>query len=371
MSDDADELTTDDRLFVQIALKNELVTEQQISEARAIQARIAELGVSVTRLGDIFVEKGFLTQDQYDKIKVHADRLRKADMIRGYRLMSKLGKGSMGTVYKARQLSLDRVVAVKILAPFLQNNEKYVTRFIKEAKILARLNHPNIVQCIDVGVSSGKYYFAMEFCDGPTVLELIRRGGKMAEERAVRIVLQVARALDHAYQSEVIHRDIKPDNIMIIEGGTAKLCDLGLVKDMSTSGDTTDQGTTLGTPNYIAPEQARGDEHVDCRADIYSLGASLYHMVTGHTPFENDNPAVTMVAHINDVPPTPAERNPDLLGETSRVISKMMRKNADDRYQTPADLVRDLQKLHAKLSGEPAPTGPGAAPRPRTRRRRR
>ena len=356
-----------ERLFLDIALKNGLVDAEQIAEAREIQAKIEELGVSAKHLGDILLEKQFLTQGDFDRIVGHMNRLRSAVRIRGYKLLTKLGQGSMGTVYKARQLSLDRVVAVKILAPFLQKNTRFVSRFIKEAKVLARLNHPNIVQCIDVGVSEGQYYMTMEYCDGPTVLELIRRGGRLGEDRSVRIALQVARALEHAYAHSLIHRDVKPDNIMIVRNGVAKLCDLGLVKDLDSAGESTDAGSTMGTPNYISPEQARGDEHIDCRSDIYSLGASLYHMATGMTPFTATNPAVVMVSHLNEVPPTPRDRNSDLNSETNRIVLKMMRKNAGDRYQTPGDLVADLEALNRKLSGDEEE----AAPKPRVRRRRR
>ena len=159
---------------------------------------------------------------------------------------------------------------------------------------------------------------------------------------------------------------------MIISGGTAKLCDLGLVKDLESSGDTTDTGAALGTPNYISPEQARGDEHVDVRTDIYSLGATYYHMVTGHTPFENSNPAVTMVAHINEIPPAPKDRIPDIHNEVNRIILKMMRKNPEDRYQTPTELRRDLEKLLEQKLGA-ADDLPSAGPKLRTsvRRRRR
>ncbi|MFT7618546.1 MAG: serine/threonine protein kinase [Planctomycetota bacterium] len=358
-----------DEMFVKIALKNELVTESQINEARDVQAKILELGVTPKALGDVLLEKNLVSSAQHEQITSHIEKLGRANSIRGYKLIKKLGKGSMGTVFKAQQLSLDRLVAIKVLAPFLQKNRKFVTRFEKEAKVLARLNHPNIVQCIDVGESNSLYYIVMEYCDGPTVLDVIKRGGALAQERATRIILQVSRALEHAYVSQIIHRDIKPDNIMIIPGGTAKLCDLGLVKDLEGSGDTTDTGSALGTPNYISPEQARGDEHVDVRTDIYSLGATYYHMVTGRTPFDNPNPAVTMVAHINEVPLAPKERSPELHSELNRIILKMMRKNPEDRYQIPAELVRDLEAVLAKI-GDGDDLGP-AGPKLTTRKRRR
>jgi eukaryotic-like serine/threonine-protein kinase len=345
-------------LFIQIALKNRLVTEADIAEAREIQRKIEELGIKAKPLGDVLLERGKLEKDAFDRVSSHLAKIALADRIKGYKLLKRLGKGSMGTVYKAQQLSLDRVVAVKILAPHLQKNTKFVSRFIKEAKVLARLNHPNIVQCIDVGCSEGLYYLAMEYCDGPTVLDLIRRGGRMDEERATRIILQVSCALEHAYEHHVLHRDIKPDNIMIVANGVAKLCDLGLVKDLQAGGESTDTGATLGTANYISPEQARGDEDIDVRSDIYSLGAAFYHMVTGATPFSNPNPAVVMVSHINDMPLTPIERCPHLRSDTSSVIMKMLRKNRADRQQTPHELSADLEDLLGHLeTGTRAPAG--------------
>ncbi|MEZ6195799.1 MAG: serine/threonine-protein kinase [Planctomycetota bacterium] len=359
-----------ERLYVRIALKNGLVDEDQVAEAISVQDKIRELGVSPKPLHEILLEKGFVDAAANERILRHLKKVASATRIRGYTLIERLGSGSMGTVFKARQDSLDRVVAVKVLAPFLTKNERYVNRFIKEAKVLARLNHPNIVQCIDVGESEGHYYMAMEYCDGPTVLDVIHRGGRMAPERALNIILQVARALEHAFEHEIIHRDVKPDNVMIIAGGTAKLCDLGLVKDLGSGGASTDQGSAMGTPNYIAPEQARGDETVDARADIYSLGASWYHMITGRPPFEHANPASVMVAHINDMPIAPKDRCPDLDNETSRIVMKMLRKNPDDRYQTPSALIRDLHKLAARYGGAVPDAVDVPIVRSRKRRRR-
>lgn len=360
---DAGDAAERENLYVAIALKNGLVSDDQVAQARDIQRKIEALGIKAKPVGDILLEKGWVSSGDHERITSKLAKLSASDRIRGYKIQKLLGQGSMGTVYMARQLSLDRIVAVKILAPFLQKNPKFISRFIREAKVLARLNHSNIVQCIDVGNSDGTYYMAMEYCDGPTVLEILRRGGRMDEDRATRIILQVSRALEHAYDHHVLHRDIKPDNIMIVQNGVAKLCDLGLVKDLRDSGESTDTGATLGTPNYISPEQARGDEDIDVRSDIYSLGASFYHMVTGSTPFTAPNPAVVMVSHINDIPPTPRERCDDVRESTSRVIMKMMRKNRADRYQTPYELTADLEAL---LEGMNEPDRPGRGERKST-----
>ena len=358
------------RTFLRIALRNGLLTQEQIEEAQDIQRQIAALGVASKSLSSILIEKGFLTKEQGDRIRVHMERLAPRAKISGYEILSLLGKGSMGTVYKAIKVDTGRTLAVKILSRALQKNKRFVGRFIKEAKAMARLDHTNIVQCIDVGISGGTYYMAMEFCNGPTVGDILGRGGSLNELRAVQIVYQVADALEHAHADGILHRDIKPDNIMVVENGVAKLCDLGLVKDLDSDGSTTDIGVTMGTPNYISPEQARGDDSVDFRSDIYSLGATFYHMVTGSTPFGYPNPAVVMVAHINEIPLKPRERNADLRPETNRIILKMMRKSRSDRYQDHKALVSDLARLIKALGGSTErPPSPHLARRSRRRRR--
>ena len=351
MSDQSKRRGGDSDVYIQVALKNGLLTSEEVVEVREIQRKIMALGVTAQSLPSILVEKEYLTRDQHERIRAHMERLAPRAEIAGYRLLRLLGKGSMGTVYKALQEGTGRIVAVKILVPVLQKNERFVGRFIKEAKAMARLDHPNIVQCVDIGISRGTYYMAMEFCDGPTVGDILKRGGTLNELRAVQLVHQVAEALEHAHADGFLHRDIKPDNILVVDNGVAKLSDLGLVKDLDSGGDTTDIGVTLGTPNYISPEQARGDDSVDFRSDIYSLGATFYHMVTGSTPFVYPNPAVLMVAHINEVPMKPRERNPSLRPETNRIIMKMIRKSRSDRYQDHKALVFDLAHLTRALGG--------------------
>ena len=290
-------------------------------------------------------------------------------IIPGYEVYGKIGSGGMATVYKAKQLSLDRLVAIKILAPFLAENAAFVKRFLKEARVIGKLNHPNIVQGFDAGEVDGTYYFAMEYCSGPTLLTLLQRGGALDQDRSLHIILQVARALEHAYSQGLVHRDVKPDNIMIVQGGVAKLCDLGLAKDVSRGSGSTEKGATLGTPNYISPEQARGDAHVDIRSDVYSLGATLYHMVAGVPPFDGPNPTVIMVKHLNEPPLPPRVRNREVDARLQPIILRMLAKNPDDRYQTPIDLVQDLVALQASRasgpegSSEGPPMGPRAGPR--------
>ena len=358
----AADLPDDDELLIRAARRFGMLDEPAIREGRELQARMRELGLSPKPLGEILLEKGHLTGAEHEKLVEAVKRVRDAFRLPGYKLLKKLGRGSMGTVYKARQLNLDRVVAIKILGSFLAENKAFVRRFIKEARVIGKLNHPNIVQGFDAGEVDGTYYFAMEYCEGPTVLDLLQRGGKLAEDRAVNIVTQIARALDHAHDQGLVHRDIKPDNIMIVEGGVAKLCDLGLTKDVSRGSGSTEKGSTVGTPNYISPEQARGDATIDIRSDLYSLGATFYHMVTGVVPFDGPNPAVIMVKHLNEPLIPVRDRSPELSIETQRIIQTAMAKNPSDRYQSPAEMLLDLENLQATLKGDPPPF-PGSAAR--------
>ncbi|HEU4394605.1 MAG TPA: serine/threonine-protein kinase [Planctomycetota bacterium] len=262
--------------------------------------------------------------------------------IAGYRIQGVIGRGSMGTVYKALQVSLDRVVAIKVLHPSLAGNPRYAKRFEREALASARLTHPHIVAALDVGDANGVKYLAMEFVPGRNVAQILA-GGPVEERRAIGIVSQVARALEHAHRNEIVHRDIKPANILVTDAGTAKLGDLGLAKHLQGDPSQTDEGAPMGTPFYVSPEQARGDRRVDIRSDIYSLGATLFHMVTGRVPFPGPNPAVVMTKHLNE-PVEPADEvNPRVTRATAQIIEKMMAKDRDLRYQSPAELLVDLQ----------------------------
>jgi serine/threonine-protein kinase len=259
----------------------------------------------------------------------------------------------MGTVYRALQVSLDRVVAMKILSPALAGNPKYAKRFEREALASARLSHPNIIGALDVGEDHGLRYLVMEFVPGLNVAQMLAEA-PIQERRAVGIVIQVARALEHAHRNEIVHRDIKPANIIVTASGVAKLGDLGLAKHIQGDPSQTDEGVPMGTPFYVSPEQARGDRRVDIRSDIYSLGATLFHMVTGRVAFPGSNPAVVMTRHINDPLDPPDEVNEKVSRCTAQLIRRMMMKEREERYQTPAELIVDLQAwLENRLVVEP------------------
>ncbi|MFC1671651.1 serine/threonine protein kinase [Planctomycetota bacterium] len=264
--------------------------------------------------------------------------------IPGYQILAKLGEGGMGAVYKARQISLDRTVAIKILSPRLAKSRDYTERFLREARIAGQLNHVNIVSAIDVGGTDKYYYIVMEYVDGDTLRKIVQQKGVLDEENALHVTMQIARALAWAHRNGIVHRDVKPDNIMVNAEGIAKLCDLGLAKqEDAEAAMLTQSGMMVGTPHYVSPEQARGERDLDGRTDIYSLGATLYHAVTGKPPFGGTSAAVVMTKHLTEQVPWPSEVNPMVSENLSLLIQKMMAKDRNDRYRSADELVRDME----------------------------
>lgn len=280
-------------------------------------------------------------------------------VIGGYQLMEKLGQGGMGTVYKAKQLSMERIVAVKILPPKFSHDQQFVDRFVREARLAGRLNHENIVSAIDVGEDQGYHFIAMEFIEGTTVSGLLKKSGALPEKEALQICRQVAKGLQGAHEQKLIHRDIKPDNIMIDKRGVVKVMDLGLARSTQDDTSLTQTGMALGTPHYASPEQARGDKDIDHRCDFYSLGATLYHMVTGFTPYNGETAAVIMASHLMDDPVPAHERAPEreISDAASELIMLLMSK---DREQRPKDAAEVIALMEDAIAGTP-PAGAGGA----------
>jgi serine/threonine-protein kinase len=333
------------KLLTELAVAGGLVTQEQADDALAVLAKVRELGVP-EELGHILIKKGYLSEEQLRSLENRLGQQQPA-RVGGFEIMSRIGRGGMGAVYKARQVSMDRLVALKILPPTLAKDKEFIERFFREARALAKMNHPNIVQGIDVGVADKYYYFAMEYVDGETVQSILTRSGAIPEKQALHIAQQVAQALHHAFRNGLVHRDIKPENIIVTSGGVAKLCDLGLAKSLAGDSSMTQTGLAVGTPHYISPEQAQGEKDVDIRADIYSLGASLYHMICGQTPYAGSSAAVVMTRHLNDDVPNPRDVRPDLSPGIARLIERMMAKSREDRYQTPEALIKDIELVLA------------------------
>ncbi|HVR83066.1 MAG TPA: serine/threonine-protein kinase, partial [Planctomycetota bacterium] len=371
MTDSSSAANKSDYTFGQIAIRENICTFEQVKECLDIQSKLRTLGIEPKKLGEILIEKGYLSPDQavqIAKLQVQSASSSSKLSIPGYELISRIGQGAMGTVYKAKQVSMDRVVAIKVLSPRYSKDRTFVERFLREARAVAKLNHENIITGIDVGEANGHHYFVMEFVDGAPVTGLMKRDGRLDEQRCLRIAIQVARALAHAHKNGIVHRDIKPENVMLTPTGGAKLCDLGLAKQTKGDAEVTMDGTSVGTPNYISPEQARGEDKIDIRSDIYSLGASLYHMAVGAPPFSGANPMVVMTKHVTEFPESPKKRCPSLSEGFSSLVMKMMQKRREDRPQDPEALIHDLERL---LNGEPiaastASRSPTHVPRPVT-----
>src|SRR4051794_4725846 len=308
-------------------------------------------------LADLLIEHSFITINQAKRIRSQIDE-RKSSQIPGYQLLGKLGKGAMATVYKAKQNSLDRIVAIKVLPKRSSENPEFVDRFYKEGKAAARLSHNNIVQAIDVGSTPDAFhYFVMEYVEGKTLYDIMQPPpvgeGKTtySEAEALDITIQIADALAHAHKRGLIHRDVKPKNIILTPQGVAKLTDLGLAREKDDKhAAESEAGKAYGTPYYISPEQIRGEVDIDFRADIYSLGCTMYHMVTGRPPFEGDTPSAVMHKHLKTPLVPPDHLNTALSAGIGEIIEVAMAKNRDDRYPSTEDKLEDLRLL---LKGEP------------------
>ena len=256
-----------------------------------------------------------------------------------------LGKGAMGTVYKGRQISLDRTVALKVLPVSLASDENFLRRFELEAKAVAKISSPHVVQVYAAGNHEGQEYFAMEFVEGMDLAARLEKGYKPSFKEALDIVQQVAHGLAAAAELHIIHRDIKPSNIMMTEKGLAKIMDFGLVKlTGSHTASLTMAGTLLGTVNYLSPEQGRGED-CDKRSDIYSLGVVLYELLTGRLPFAGDNPGSVIYQHNFVEPVLPREINPEIPKYHQAIVLKCLQKKADDRYQDPRELIADIDLI--------------------------
>ena len=343
-----------DSLFGRAVLDQGLCTDAELR--RTLEELQSRRKISPITLSELLVSLGYITPTQSDRIKAALKDSTKVitsapHQIPGYRILGKLGAGAMAIVYKAQQLSLNRMVAIKILPKRFTENPEYVTRFYKEGQAAGKLNHPNIVQAVDVGEAGGYHYFVMEYVEGKTIYDDIAAGKIFPEDEAIDIIIQVAKALAHAHSCGLIHRDVKPKNIMINTAGIVKLADMGLARETTDiEAAKTERGKAYGTPYYIAPEQIRGEMDIDGRADIYGLGATFYHMVTGRVPFMADDPMDVMRKHLKEDLIPPDHINTSLSAGASEIIEVMMAKRKEDRYNNAEELLTDLDSVR---SGQP------------------
>src|SRR5665213_3070209 len=262
-----------------------------------------------------------------------------------YELTHLIARGGMAQVYRARDRQLDRPVALKVLFPELSVDRSFVERFRREAQAAANLSHPNIVPVFDWGEDNGTYFIVMEFVDGRALSSILRTAGPLHPDRAAEIAADVAGALAYAHRHGVVHRDVKPGNVLITEEGTIKVTDFGIARAVNTEESLTQTGAVMGTATYFSPEQAEGIG-VDPRSDIYSLGVVLFEMVTGRAPFLGDTPVAVASKHVRDIPPVPREINPSIPPTFEAIILKSMAKDPDHRYATAEELRADLLRFN-------------------------
>ncbi|MFV2074282.1 MAG: serine/threonine-protein kinase [Thermoanaerobaculales bacterium] len=269
------------------------------------------------------------------------------ERISHYRIVSELGRGGMGVVYKAHEESLNRFVAIKVLGEHLEEDTEYVERFLREAQSAAQLNHPNIVQIYAVSEEEGRHYFVMEYVSGRSLQEILRADGPMAPPRAAQIMLQTAAGLHAAHEQGIVHRDIKPANLMIDDRGLVKIADFGLALMGGAATRLTATGMLMGTPGYLSPEQCM-DQKIDLRTDIYSLGVSFFEALTGKIPFSADSPLALLRQIVELEAPDLSELNPEIDEALVKMVARMMAKDREERYPDCGELVNDLQQYLEK-----------------------
>lgn len=284
-----------------------------------------------------------------------------------YQIVAALGEGGMATVFKAYQPSMDRYVALKVLPRHFASDPEFIGRFSQEAKVIANLQHPHILPVHDFGEADGYTYLAMRFIEGGTLADWLKENGPLSLEKIRSIITQVGGALDYAHSRNVIHRDVKPSNILVDEWGNCLLTDFGLAKMTATTSHLTQTGGILGTPAYMSPEQGLGKK-IDHRSDIYSLGVVLYQMAIGRLPYQAETPMAVVIKHIHDPLPPPTRFKPDLPEGLERVILRALAKDPEDRFPTASDMVKTLQSVTEQPTlakpdiSEPAPRPTTAKP---------
>lgn len=336
-----------DTIVGRLVVEQGLATNDEVTSAIERQKRAAEAeAANDMSLAQLLVDDGAITKKQLDRLRKQVEAERSGQQIPGFKIQAKVGAGAMAAVFKAKQISLDRLVAIKVLPRKFNGNRQFIERFYAEGRAAAQLNHPNIVQAYDVGRAGEFHYFVMEYVEGGTVHDQIVANKRFDEREALDIVINIADALQHAHEKGLIHRDVKPKNVMMTKSGVAKLADLGLARAIDDKDAAlAEKGKAYGTPYYISPEQIRGEVNVGPQADIYSLGATLYHMITGNVPFDGKNPKEVMEKHLKQQLVPPDHVNPRLGAGVSEVVEMMMAKSRRDRYKSCADLLVDLRAV--------------------------
>ncbi len=343
--DDALAANNHDIRLLEMARDRGIITSDQLRRLREESTRLTRDGRPRTPTG-LAIERGMIDEDGIHNLETDAWIESLPGRLGNYRIMQLLGRGGMAVVFQAQDVSLGKTVALKVLLPEFAASEAYLSRFRREARIAAKLSHPNTVQVFGADEHGGVDYLVMEYVEGETLSNIIKARGRISEHEALDMLIGLTGALEEAAEMGIVHRDIKPGNVIVSKWDVAKLADFGIAKEFSDIPDPKIQVSltmgVVGTPNYMSPEQARGARQLDFRSDIYSLGTTLYHMVVGDLPFYADTPQETMFRVASAAPKPPRKAYSGLSEETAAVICKMMAKDPEQRYASHEDLRRDL-----------------------------
>lgn len=307
-----------------------------------LQKRGSDLPVDPSVLADLLVREGLVTRFQADQFLRGKAR---GFLIGNYKVLDRIGAGGMALVYLCEHRQLRRRVAIKVLPTSFAKDEEYLKRFQREARAIAALEHPNIVRAYDLDHDNDLHFLVMEYVEGRPLHEVVKRQGPLPFGEAAHYARQAALGLQHAHEAGLVHRDIKPGNLMVDRTGTLKILDMGLARFAQEEGAEVLTRGLLGTPDYLSPEQARDSHSVDIRTDIYSLGCTLFYLLAGRPPFEG-TPAQKIAFHQStDPPPLVGMFRPETPAELEQIVGKMMAKNPAERYQTPAEAAEALEPL--------------------------
>jgi serine/threonine-protein kinase len=350
-------LSEQDLLFGRIMLKKRLVTEKELQECLHIQLEAARSGRDI-RLGRIMIQLGYVTQEQIKEILKEQEKLQReflsggdleqGEIIEGCKILKKIATGGMGTIYLANLMALNRPVALKAFNVGMFSEEETAKRVLREGRALAKLDHENIVKIYNITKLGKRYFLVLEYIEGETLEEVLKRKKVFGFSEAIDIIIQAARALDFAHQNNIIHRDVKPGNIMLVKGRHVKLMDFGLAKNIEDTMGLTASGTVAGTPHFMSPEQGKG-EKIDPRSDIYSLGVVFYLMLTGRFPYDAPTPIAIIMKHIEGKLIDPRTYRADLPASLAKVIMKMLFPDKDSRYQSAQELIDTLEGLKKEM----------------------
>jgi serine/threonine protein kinase/formylglycine-generating enzyme required for sulfatase activity len=333
----------DGKMFLQLCVTKRLLDKAQ---AKDIWQRSQQTGEQPQQ---ILVTLGLMAPHTIGALAKELRQAQEPRVIAGFRLIKPLGQGGMATVYLASQISLAREVALKLISPQIAANPEAAERFLREARVAAAVNHPNVISIIDVGQADGQLFMALELVTGGDAAQLaVRFGGVLPEVRALELLIDCTKGLQALFEARLLHRDLKPANIFITKDGIAKLGDLGLARSEDGDDRMTTTGHLVGTPAFMSPEQASGEGVIDIRSDIYALGATLFALVTGRQPFIGNSPIAVAAKALTEATPDPRTLNPTLSALTATLIMRAMSKAPKDRFQTPEDMHEALRQALAK-----------------------